>query len=933
MALNVDELIQKHTKTDTPTFTVDALIERHTPKAALSLPTPEQEALQPPGRPGLKGAVQNFFDPGVLLDPFNLAAGAGAGLKTGVGVLRGIGQAASGLYGPLVGFGRGFVKGLREPFPQPTPKPAASPPKPEPTGSYSSETGTRSAMHRVEGTHAAPPQKPPFAKKGTGKLIRVPGTPKPKSLPELAGESVRLKTTPGHITETAEEKLARRATPPTLREQRSIMPTGSSKSIETFVADTLKPLLKKDPHTLVETPPTHPPTTPATAPVPAQPITLSSPAATQTVQQTVKDAKSIWDKWPVDRKLITTVPQTPVISLNERFHVGLNNDLHQLVESPAFKAVVKITPEERLTQAVAIEEQALTRYRSLVQGGMNSKDATATAIAEIPEPWRAFFQVGREKEQTARAMLGLPPLREVEGPYFAHVTAEDSKELFTILGQEGSVGNHLHTTAGAFEKTRAFPTMAEGLRHGIAYDDPLKAIVLRQWAGAQIVRTAEFMESLLKSGVLTPLTAGVTPTSPHRFVLQGLPSSPAFAVSTREEALFLKQNFSAKGKLGAYYHVLNQAFRNPNLWNPLPHIVKNMGAKYWMAGANPLRLAADAKEYRAGTDPLVPRFKAVMPFTTHGKTEYDLMGPYVHPSKWNALLKGVGMANAISSKIVFATADPVMRYSLWKNYLTKGFSDQAAANHVWVDLIRYSMRSELVDTWKSIPFNFFVPWRTGSVISISKNLRMQPMRTGATLAASPLLYAVTRPIRTALVLGILDLAREHYYRQTGETFHMPADYVEGPVTKLIDDPTSAPYLAATMLIFGPGGEHVARQLKQMLELMQGSGDMDVVKRMFWGLAQGSTMADHLVQFERDGNVDHLVKLLAESATGMYQTSGYEPHRLSKYIPEDVLPKDALVTLAEQYKASRKAQSLRKKEGAAIRKESREEALKALSGGN
>lgn len=190
MALSIEYLARKYS-----TKGIEDLAAKYAPKAStLPLPTAEQEALQHPGNPGLKGAVQNFFDPGVLLDPFNLAAGAGAGLKTGVGALRGIGQAASGLYGPLIGFGRGFIKGLREPFPQPMPKPAAPPPQPEPTGSYSSETGTRSAKHTSDGPYvepAKPPEKPSFAKTPTGKYVEVKPKPEGPTLPQLAGKAVQ----------------------------------------------------------------------------------------------------------------------------------------------------------------------------------------------------------------------------------------------------------------------------------------------------------------------------------------------------------------------------------------------------------------------------------------------------------------------------------------------------------------------------------------------------------------------------------------------------------------------------------------------------------------------------------------------------------------------------------------------------------------------
>jgi hypothetical protein len=85
----------------------------------LPIPTPEQEALQAPGQ-GENLLVQ-LVDPGVLLDPANLAAGAGAGVSQAAnagtsllkGAATGLSYAATGLAG-LAGMGvKGLAQGIR----------------------------------------------------------------------------------------------------------------------------------------------------------------------------------------------------------------------------------------------------------------------------------------------------------------------------------------------------------------------------------------------------------------------------------------------------------------------------------------------------------------------------------------------------------------------------------------------------------------------------------------------------------------------------------------------------------------------------------------------------------------------------------------------------------------------------------------------------
>jgi hypothetical protein len=95
-----------------------APVERHAiPTQPGRIPTAEEEALQAPGEG--EGILTQLTDPGVLLNPENLAAGAATGGKMAYeagksiigGAISGAGQAAAGL-ASLVPAAKGFVQGV-----------------------------------------------------------------------------------------------------------------------------------------------------------------------------------------------------------------------------------------------------------------------------------------------------------------------------------------------------------------------------------------------------------------------------------------------------------------------------------------------------------------------------------------------------------------------------------------------------------------------------------------------------------------------------------------------------------------------------------------------------------------------------------------------------------------------------------------------------
>jgi len=256
----------------------------------------------------------------------------------------------------------------------------------------------------------------------------------------------------------------------------------------------------------------------------------------------------------------------------------------------------------------------------------------------------------------------------------------------------------------------------------------------------------------------------------------------------------------------------------------------------------------------------------------------------------------VRKVNQGSSNVIFKWADPSMRYSLFKHYINKGMAPQEAANNAWIDLVRYGTRSDLVDFWKSIPSNFFVPWRVGTWTSVLKNMAKYPFRT-------------------LLLLGSIDLAREIRYRETGRWSHWPHDYIEGPIMLVLEDaakgqPGRTGWQAMINAALGPGGEATASQIARMFS--EPNADTNTMKSIFkslWGIGQllpTGDMANELSKFKDDGDPAHIanaVGALIFAERQVYKTvngrrTGFEPHRALSVVPESALPKDYSVKYNE-----------------------------------
>lgn len=597
-------------------------------------------------------------------------------------------------------------------------------------------------------------------------------------------------------------------------------------------------------------------------------------------------------------------------------------------------------------------------------------------------PWFELFRQRMAIDQQSRAILGLEALDEVPYPYLPRIGQADWDRLMMV--QRGDRGAdavaQLSTTIKGFQQARTYPTMSKGLENGMLYEDPKRAILMRLVLSKQMEYTAQMMQELRGKVMFETRDAAkgellrrrnldrevgntiADPTHTHEMVHHGSlprgagtrsvtpigepvavtglpgPADQIWYVPSKEEALALFQHLKGHqsgGFWGEASAVANQLFRNPNLMNPAPHVIKNMGYKYIIAatglGQNPLgamgslagytarmpfdffgakaplvvgRLSRDASEYAHNLNPsMIAEFNREMPFSRTAATAYENLKPFLERSQaWStAQLVGKYLSgNAWSSKYIFSKADPAMKYSLWKMYREKGMSGTAAANQVNIDLIRYTLRSDLTDTWKNVPLNFFVPWRVGTIMATAKQLSTQPWQTLALQQATKIpAWAMTRPFKTSLLIGAIMLGREAYYRDTGKTFHLPIDYLDTPITHMVSNPATIPYVAASMYLMGPGADPVrlAGNLKDMFGVLKGTEDVSKVMEMYWGIAQlyGSGKEFHRFAKSVDehgfAGADYgaLAHVVSAAAFAEYSNYSYQPKHLEHFIPESALP--------------------------------------------
>jgi hypothetical protein len=622
--------------------------------------------------------------------------------------------------------------------------------------------------------------------------------------------------------------------------------------------------------------------------------------------------KRWWEKfWPRDlsvhnlRKLLEAkeADATPVISAHQRFIAGPVDYLENFSAQPFWKALRGRSDEE----LIDMENKAVKQFRAAYQLELSMKGPKADRLAakqKVLSKFPKWFQdvlmdetrIARESDDYRE--LGIEPPVYTGDPYLARLTNEDGKDVVDLNPGVGTtVGRSLRTTIGAFDNSRVHPTMKEGILAGTQYEPVARAVFIRELTSARLNATANLVREL-KGKVLFENPKDALAASPNRRISQvrGLGPKTYYARSP-EEAVFLEQNVSSmpRSPFGKLQRLTTTYLRDWNLVNPLPHVTKNMFVKYALGRINNALLKADVAEYsRTTPTALKERFDKVMPFPKTAERTPGIMAREV--GTWGErTIQQSSKPNTPSRNFIFQKADPAMRYSLWKDYVRKGLSDQDAANHVWIDLIRYDANSGGMNFWKSIPFNFFVPWRTGTYVTLGKAIR-------------------SHPIRTILFFGSLDYLREMRYRGTGRWTHLPHDYLEAPLGEAINSATqihdarsarnaaqSTLGVAATTLLFGPGGGQAPSTIKDMMAAISGDPSQKArIMNMFWGLSQIYNLPAEWTAFKQDNNPQHLVDMLTTIAVSEHSALKYEPRRLMKWLPDWMpgMQKGELVKQAE-----------------------------------
>lgn len=605
------------------------------------------------------------------------------------------------------------------------------------------------------------------------------------------------------------------------------------------------------------------------------------------VGRAIRDFRNWWERvWARSWAVLRNQPDSPVITEHARLLQKPLDYMYNFTKQSWYKGLRQMGDQE----IVSAESRVVTKYRQLKEAG--DPNAWETAVSEAPAPLQEYLRFRKQRqeiENQASDMLEVPREDFVDDPYVPRITKKDMSDIINLHPRMTSWTGQIREGIASFGKSRTHATMEDGLRNSVEYESPLKAIWRREEFSVRLEATANMLRALKEKGVLFKTLDEAMAANPYNkggepMKLTGF-GGRDYWVRSRQEGISLEQNLSPRGTsgaLGRIVHMANLFSRDPNFVNPLPHTTKNMAFKYILARVTSPIFRRDVAEFKTDI-PMRQRFEDVMPFSEHGQRMDQLRAWEI--GNWAEKAGALpGKLLGYSREFIFSKADPAMRYSLWKSYVRKGMSDQEAANHVWIDLIRYDENSGALNFWRSIPFNFFATWRSGSFITLAKS-------------------AARAPIRTALFIGAVDYMREVIYRRTGQWTHLPHDYLEAPLMEAITGgPKKAAGVAATALIFGPGGGQAPSTIQHAMEAVQGDPEQrSRLVNMFWGMSFITNTPAEMKKFEQDGDPSHLGKILANFAFGTHSALKYEPRRVMKYMP-DWLPgmqKSQIVEEAER----------------------------------
>ena len=625
--------------------------------------------------------------------------------------------------------------------------------------------------------------------------------------------------------------------------------------------------------------------------------------------------------FPMEGEVRKATPDSPLLSAIERFNTYTADWMARFVGTPVYKALQKMQPSEIMD----LDEQMMAGFQA----------GTVTRLGQgpgVPAHVQGYLRFRdrrlRNVEQAARAYFGLEPIPETSGPYLPRVTKRGARESVSLGGGKLGLGRDIQTTVRGHQQERLFESYRQGERVGTEYEDPRNGILLREWEGTKLDATHRFFRELEQKGVLfrdRASAAAANARVPKRtggpWRVENAPGGDWWA-RTEEEAKLLEQNLTEPRRgtslIASFVHYANSFVRTPGLFNPLPHLTKNMSYKYMLARGpvGAAELPVKVVEYARGSNPTrLAEFNEAMPFSTSGRTAADILHTELREGGAREAIKAVERAATSASRkfsqpVVFQYGDPALRYALFDYYRRQGMGVYEAGNHAWMDLVRYGVRSFVTDEMKSIPMNFFVPWRFGSVQAVLKQAR-------------------NHPVRTAMLVGGIEYLREMRYRTSGRWTHLPTDYVQKPIAHVVVErnPADLPAILGSMAIFGPGGDFSASQIRDLLATFQtGAGrglqDPEVWRRfrnMYWGFSQAFEVPAEVKKGLESGDPSHMANafvalVLGEhSAIGDPQSRerrppvGAEPRRLTRYLPEWMpgLERSREVRAAEREQAHRR----------------------------
>lgn len=634
----------------------------------------------------------------------------------------------------------------------------------------------------------------------------------------------------------------------------------------------------------------------AKAPPPGSVFTPNTPPSSDPWPIYGKRVRDWWEWfWPRSWAAMRQRGDTPVITEHQRLLFTPVQFMQEFSKQPWWKEFNKLDDVTK----IEAEDAVVRDYRARRAVGEDHLTAWNDAVAKAPPEMREYFRYREQQrplELAASEELGIDPPESTADPYIPRLTNEEGKLIVDLHPKNPNALAQVRSTLGSYSKSREHPTMKEGIANGTQYDPMSKAVWLRELTGQNLIASARMLKALREQGVLfdSPEAARAAGGSKAEVgQLRGF-GGRDYWTSNRQELRFLEQNLvrmrpsSSWSKMNQF---INGYLRNPNLINPLPHTTKNMFFKYALARVGNFTFRKDVAEFASATPTeLKARFDKVMPFNETGERMPEMTAREI--GGWaDKVTTAVSKLNKASQWFIFAKADPAMRFALWKSYVRKGMSDQEAANHVWLDLVRYDENSGGMSFWKEWPGNFFVPWRVGTYVTLFKAMRAHPFRTLA-------------------FVGAIEYLREIRYRKTGRWTHLPVDYLDAPLAESIEHPSRAPAIAATTLLFGPGGGQAPATIKDaMSALTNDPGNRSRVINMFWGISQLYNLPREFNAFLKDKNPDRLVNLLMDAALAEHSALKYEPRRLMKWLPEWLpgLQKSELVQYAEtlQKRAQRK----------------------------